>query len=674
MRHLSFLISIGLVLSASPVHGLQIEWAGGARNIDVTSATTCTLLVTPPPGKAALPARWRLFWAGQSSVADPVQLLSAPGPADAAPLCDLLPSASEEERRSNTSTAGFCGPGDGIPTAKAAYVLLLDPSLEARFAVAPEFGPLLGEAAAWSEVTVNGGSGLEFPAELRSYRPLADTLGGKRAGLVGRGLDRVRRVLLAQWNPGAPEDTLEILSQGPTTLTIRTPANLGSSPVLVLSNGEDESASALSLDGIADPDPGGSSFGPRMIPDYPYEAKDFAFIHANGQYHLFYIRINPTVPDSLSEIDFGHAVSTNLYNWTQLPPVMEVRPGKWDDGHVWAPSIVEQDGTYYMFYTGVTKSATPGGGIQRIGLAVSTDLLNWTRFDEPILSCADAPWSYCDYAQGHGKHLRDPFVMLDPNDATRWLMYYVARLGVDPEQQIVGVAEGPALDGAWSDLVPLWCTDAFPNNFMGFSESPMAFPRGVLWYLFLSTNSGHPIRYKTASSPIADSTGWSGIYRLYDAPGAGGNSDVWIAPEFLRVPGHDYLAVVNRAAVTPGIEIREMIWGTVPSFSLTPPAVTAVEAGGATGLFSLARVSPVGRRGGIELRAELPAAGRARLEIYDVSGRRVARVLDAWLPAGPSVHRWDGRTATGEAAGSGVYFARMTALGDSRSLRVAHVR
>ena len=55
-----------------------------------------------------------------------------------------------------------------------------------------------------------------------------------------------------------------------------------------------------------------------------YRPKDFAFIKKDGVYHLFYIRHNDYLPAWATEIDFGHAVSTDLYHWTQLPLVMSV--------------------------------------------------------------------------------------------------------------------------------------------------------------------------------------------------------------------------------------------------------------------------------------------------------------------------------------------------------------
>src|SRR5262249_39598092 len=71
-----------------------------------------------------------------------------------------------------------------------------------------------------------------------------------------------------------------------------------------------------------------------------YRPKDFAFVKKDGVYHLFYIRHNDFLPPFATEIDFGHAISTDLYNWTQLPTVMGVNPHGWDNLHVWAPHVI----------------------------------------------------------------------------------------------------------------------------------------------------------------------------------------------------------------------------------------------------------------------------------------------------------------------------------------------
>jgi hypothetical protein len=48
-----------------------------------------------------------------------------------------------------------------------------------------------------------------------------------------------------------------------------------------------------------------------------------------------------------------------------------------------------------------------------------------------------------------------------------------------------------------------------------------------------------------------------------------------------------------------------------------------------------------------------------RLEIYDIHGRLVARLLDARLQGGNYTVRWDGSTLARLPAASGVYFYRL---------------
>ena len=59
------------------------------------------------------------------------------------------------------------------------------------------------------------------------------------------------------------------------------------------------------------------------------------------------------------------------------------------------------------------------------------------------------------------------------------------------------------------------------------------------------------------------------------------------------------------------------------------------------------------------IRFDLPAAGHARLEIFDLQGRLVRHLLADDLPAGPQSVVWNGRDDVGRAAGSGVYFGRL---------------
>jgi hypothetical protein len=66
---------------------------------------------------------------------------------------------------------------------------------------------------------------------------------------------------------------------------------------------------------------------------------------------------------------------------------------------------------------------------------------------------------------------------------------------------------------------------------------------------------------------------------------------------------------------------------------------------------------------------ELPTAGHAVLEAFDLRGRRVAVLLDADLPAGPRTTIWDG-SAGGPPAAAGPYLLRLRAPGGTRTTRV----
>jgi flagellar hook assembly protein FlgD len=60
---------------------------------------------------------------------------------------------------------------------------------------------------------------------------------------------------------------------------------------------------------------------------------------------------------------------------------------------------------------------------------------------------------------------------------------------------------------------------------------------------------------------------------------------------------------------------------------------------------------------------ELPAEGHVVLEIYDVRGRLVRRLLAERLPAGFHAVTWDGRDQVGHGVASGVYISMLRAGG-----------
>ena len=121
---------------------------------------------------------------------------------------------------------------------------------------------------------------------------------------------------------------------------------------------------------------------------------DFWFAHRGGQDHIFYLQ----APRELGRPELrhrnatiGHAVSSNRRDWQVLPDA--IRPGadgSWDDLATWTGSAIEHESRWYMLYTGVSRA--DDGLVQRIGLAVSDDLVQWSKHvANPVLE-ADPRW------------------------------------------------------------------------------------------------------------------------------------------------------------------------------------------------------------------------------------------------------------------------------------------
>ncbi|MHC4639342.1 MAG: M1 family metallopeptidase [Planctomycetota bacterium] len=70
------------------------------------------------------------------------------------------------------------------------------------------------------------------------------------------------------------------------------------------------------------------------------------------------------------------------------------------------------------------------------------------------------------------------------------------------------------------------------------------------------------------------------------------------------------------------------------------------------------------------LRFELPAATEVVLNIYDLSGREIVRLIDRNLEAGYHQYIWNARDAHGRELPTGIYIARMMVQGSTKSIKI----
>jgi hypothetical protein len=77
----------------------------------------------------------------------------------------------------------------------------------------------------------------------------------------------------------------------------------------------------------------------------------------------------------------------------------------------------------------------------------------------------------------------------------------------------------------------------------------------------------------------------------------------------------------------------------------------------------------------VRLELTLPREAEVRLVLHDVRGRLVRRVQDGGvLPAGTHRLAWDGRDEGGRDVPPGVYFATVSAGGESAARRILRIR
>jgi predicted GH43/DUF377 family glycosyl hydrolase len=106
-----------------------------------------------------------------------------------------------------------------------------------------------------------------------------------------------------------------------------------------------------------------------------------AIFKEDGIYKMYYSGWS----DPWGQWNIGYATSTDGINWTKYPvPVLYGTSG-WE--FQIAPSaIIKIDNTYYLYYTGRNLPN------YKIGLATSTDGINWNRYESnPVLE-ASQPW------------------------------------------------------------------------------------------------------------------------------------------------------------------------------------------------------------------------------------------------------------------------------------------
>jgi beta-fructofuranosidase len=224
-------------------------------------------------------------------------------------------------------------------------------------------------------------------------------------------------------------------------------------------------------------------------------------------YHLFYLQAprslhDPNLRHSMASV--GHAVSRDLRHWVHRGTVLEAGvPGSWDDRAIWTGSITIRDGLAYMFYTALSKAEQ--AAVQRIGLAISTNIEHWEKYPANPLLEVDTRWYEPQSAEQRREQTwRDPFVVYS-SDEQVYYMFLSARVntGSHDSRGVIGLARSTDLL-SWEVLPPV----SIPGDFTEM-EVPQVVPlNGRYYLLFCATRHAATRLSRTAGR------NWAGTHYL----------------------------------------------------------------------------------------------------------------------------------------------------------------
>ena len=116
-----------------------------------------------------------------------------------------------------------------------------------------------------------------------------------------------------------------------------------------------------------------------------------------------------------AEVGLAWTEDEELMDWHFVgEPVFSWKQGaKWEYAGLYKMDLMRHDGRFYLFYNAKNKER---GWIEQTGMAVSDDLMTWTRpFDHPVLPVNEGAWD--------SRFASDPQVFWDSKEK-QWVMFY----------------------------------------------------------------------------------------------------------------------------------------------------------------------------------------------------------------------------------------------------------
>lgn len=212
-----------------------------------------------------------------------------------------------------------------------------------------------------------------------------------------------------------------------------------------------------------------------------WEIGDITVMIHEGVYHLFHL----IIPNH----DYiAHAVSTDGLSWNRVNNALFVGdPGEWDDDMLWTMHVIEKEGKFEMYYTGLQRKDR--GVITKIGFAESDNLINWTKNRKKIFPIEPKGIYYETKNDNPRKWLsfRDPF-WVEHNGEAYLLMCARSITGPVSRRGCAGIVK------ITNDVVELMPPLLYPMVYDDI-ECPCVFELHGQYYLIGSIREDIKVRY-----------------------------------------------------------------------------------------------------------------------------------------------------------------------------------
>ncbi len=381
-------------------------------------------------------------------------------------------------------------------------------------------------------------------------------------------------------------------------------------------------------------------------------------------YYMFY-QASPDI--TTTPFAIGYATSSDGYTWAKFSgnPVFQSDGSGFDAWMVAEPRILVQDALWVMYYN--ARSAPGPGPGPAIGRATaSTPDGPWTTSDNPVLQAGSAgEWDQAFVT---------PNCIITTDSG--YVMYYSGGTKYPPppsDHAMVGMATSP--DGITWTKYDDPTTTAAP-----FAESdpvlplgsPGSYDSGLAWECdVLPTQNGFEMFYTgdddtwTMGEQICYATSTDGIHWVKDPNNPFlDHTQPWatmdiVAPSVIKIDGTYFLYYTGNTNWYDG-QIG-LATGTVVS-----SVGSAFSPVGKT--FELLQNTPNPFNTDTQIRFVMQQNSHVKLEIFDLSGKRIITLLDEVQSAGLHTVIWNGSDETGGNVANGIYLYRMQA-GNSMSIR-----